>query len=44
METPMVMRFGDGHYQRVISGLRPYIGDYPEQALLACIMQGWCAK
>ena len=25
-------------------GLGPYIADYPEQALLACIVQGWCAK
>ncbi|KAG6825100.1 hypothetical protein H0H92_004703 [Tricholoma furcatifolium] len=22
----------------------PYIADYPEQALLACIVQGWCAR
>ncbi|KAI0740221.1 hypothetical protein C8Q76DRAFT_765248 [Earliella scabrosa] len=27
-----------------VYGLGPYIADYPEQALLACIVQGWCAK
>ena len=27
-----------------IYGLGPYIADYPEQALLACIIQGWCAR
>ena len=25
-------------------GKGPYIADYPEQALLACIVQNWCAK
>lgn len=44
METPEVLRYGDGHYRRTIFGLGPYIADYPEQALLACIVQGWCAK
>ncbi|EIW78271.1 hypothetical protein CONPUDRAFT_38191, partial [Coniophora puteana RWD-64-598 SS2] len=39
-----VVRFGDGYYRRVIYGLGPYIADYPEQALLACIVQGWCPK
>ncbi|KAH9965583.1 hypothetical protein BJV74DRAFT_869979 [Russula compacta] len=34
----------DGHFRRVIYGLGPYIADYPEQALLACIVQGWCPK
>ena len=34
----------DGHYRRVIWGIGPYIADYPEQALLACIVQNWCAK
>jgi len=31
----------DGHFQRVIYGLGPYIADYPEQTLLSCIVQGW---
>jgi hypothetical protein len=44
MTTPEVVRFPDGHFRRVIYGLGPYIVDYLEQALLACIMQGWCLK
>ena len=39
-----VVRCADGHYRRVIYGLGPYIADYPEQALLACIVQGWCPR
>ena len=44
MTTPRVTRCGDGHLCCVIYGLGPYIADYPEQALLACIVQGWCPK
>ncbi|KAG6819225.1 hypothetical protein H0H93_014068, partial [Arthromyces matolae] len=44
MTTPRVTRCADGHYRRVIYGLGPYIADYPEQALLACIVQNWCPK
>ncbi|KAJ6587732.1 hypothetical protein B0H10DRAFT_1831537, partial [Mycena sp. CBHHK59/15] len=33
----------DSHFPRAIYGLGPYITDYPEQALLACIVQNWCA-
>ncbi|KAJ7602107.1 hypothetical protein B0H17DRAFT_1165319 [Mycena rosella] len=44
METPEVIQFADGHYRRAIYGLGPYIADYPEQVLLACIVQGWCAR
>jgi hypothetical protein len=44
MTTPEVVRFPDGHFRKVIYGLGPYIADYPEQALLACIVQGWCPK
>ncbi|KAF9237764.1 hypothetical protein BU15DRAFT_88600 [Melanogaster broomeanus] len=44
MSTPEVVRFGDGHYRRVIYGLGPYIADYEEQVLLACIVRGWCPK
>ncbi|KAG2151076.1 uncharacterized protein EDB93DRAFT_1240140 [Suillus bovinus] len=42
MTTPEVVRFGDGHYRRVIYGLGPYIADYEEQVLLACIVRNWC--
>ena len=43
-ELPEVVRFPDGHFRKVIYGLGPYIADYPKQALLACIVQGWCPK
>ncbi|KAK7684223.1 hypothetical protein QCA50_012547 [Cerrena zonata] len=42
MLKPEIMRCPDGHFRRVIFGLGPYIADYPEQALVACIVQGWC--
>ncbi|KAG1721168.1 uncharacterized protein EDB91DRAFT_1240337 [Suillus paluster] len=44
MIKPEVMHFGDGHYRRVMYGLGPYITDYEEQVLLACIVRNWCAK
>ena len=44
MTTPEVVRFPDGHFRKAVYGLGPYIADYPEQALLACIVQGWCPK
>ena len=44
MENYSVVHFGDGHYHCTVLGLSPYIADYPEQALLACIVQGWCTK
>ncbi|KAI0323460.1 hypothetical protein GY45DRAFT_1264523, partial [Cubamyces sp. BRFM 1775] len=43
MEESEVVRCGNGHYRKVFYGLGPYIADYPEQALLGCIVQGWCA-
>ncbi|KAG1730651.1 uncharacterized protein EDB91DRAFT_1252511 [Suillus paluster] len=33
MTKPEVVRFGDGHFRRVIYGLGPYIADYEEQVL-----------
>ena len=44
MMFPEVVRFFDGHFRKAIYGLGPYIADYPEQALLACVVQGWCPK
>ncbi|EGN94725.1 hypothetical protein SERLA73DRAFT_77467 [Serpula lacrymans var. lacrymans S7.3] len=32
------------HLRHVIYGIGPYIANYPEQALLACIVQGWCSR
>ncbi|TFK59591.1 hypothetical protein BDN72DRAFT_905705 [Pluteus cervinus] len=44
MSKPRLTYCGDGYYRKVIYRLGPYIADYPEQALLACIVQGWCPK
>jgi hypothetical protein len=44
MTLPEVMKCPDGHYCCVIFGLGPYIADYPEQVLLACIVSGWCGR
>ena len=41
---PYVALFPDRYYHHAIYSIGPYIVNYPEQALLACIMQGWCAK
>jgi hypothetical protein len=38
MTKPEVAHFGDGHFQQVIYGLGPYIANYEEQVLLACIV------
>ena len=42
--TPEVFRCPDGHFRRVIWGIGPYIADYPEQVLLACVVKNWCAR
>lgn len=44
MTVPDVVRCPDGHFRRAIYSLRPYIADYPEQAWLAGVVQGWCPK
>ncbi|KAG2084606.1 uncharacterized protein F5147DRAFT_748792 [Suillus discolor] len=44
MSIPEVVQFGDGHFRRVLYGLGPYIADYPEQLVLGCVVQNWCAK
>lgn len=44
MTIPEVVRCSDGHFRRAIYGLGPYIADYPEQALLTCVVQGWCPR
>jgi hypothetical protein len=38
MTKPEIMHFGDGHYWHVIYDLGPFIADYEEQVLLACIV------
>ena len=44
MEKPDIVFCCDDHFCRAIYGLGPYIADYSEQCLLACIVQGWCPK
>ena len=41
MMTPEILQCYDRHFQHIIYSLGPYIADYPEQALLTCIVQGW---
>ena len=42
MTTPEILPCFDGHFRQVIYSIGQYIADYLEQALLACIIQGWC--
>ncbi|KAH7905240.1 hypothetical protein BJ138DRAFT_1138338 [Hygrophoropsis aurantiaca] len=44
MTRPEIARCADGHFRRVIYGLGPYIADYEEQVVLACIVKDWCGK
>jgi hypothetical protein len=44
MTTPDVVRCCDRHFRRAVYGIGSYSADYPEQALLCCIVQGWCPK
>ncbi|KAH9930567.1 hypothetical protein B0H21DRAFT_781092 [Amylocystis lapponica] len=44
MTIPEVARCPDGHFWRVIYELGPFIANYPEQVILAGIVQGWCPK
>lgn len=42
--APDLVKCADGYYQKVIYGIGPYIADYPEQVLLAGIVNGWCFR
>jgi Plavaka transposase len=44
MTSPEIRRCPDGHLRRVVYGLGPYIADYPEQVLLACVVNNWCPR
>lgn len=44
MTKPDLVRCPDGYFRKAVYGLGPYIADYPEQVLLACVVQNWCAK
>jgi hypothetical protein len=37
-----LVRCSDNHFRRAIYGVGPYIADYPEQVLVAGIVNGWC--
>ncbi|KAI0640437.1 hypothetical protein C8Q79DRAFT_452272 [Trametes meyenii] len=42
MTHPEVVQCPDGHFRRAVWAIGPYIADYPEQVLVANIVQGWC--
>ena len=42
MTSSKIVRCPDGHYRRAIFSLGPYIADYPEQVLVAGIVNSWC--
>ena len=42
MKVPEVVRCPDAHFRQVVYGVGPNTMDYPEQALAACILEGWC--
>ncbi|KAH9935840.1 hypothetical protein B0H21DRAFT_699135 [Amylocystis lapponica] len=44
MTVPEVVQCPDGHFRRAVYELGPFIADYPEQVVLAGIVQGWCPK
>ncbi|KAJ3742783.1 hypothetical protein DFH05DRAFT_1495496 [Lentinula detonsa] len=44
MTTPVLRRCPDGYYCHVIYDLAAFIADYPEQVLLAGVVQGWCCR
>lgn len=44
MTEPEVVLCADSKYRRAIYGFGPYIADYPEQVLIACVVQNWCAR
>ena len=44
MKQPVVRRCPDNHFRRVVFGFGPFIADYPEQVVLAGIVQGWCCR
>ncbi|KAK7462238.1 hypothetical protein VKT23_007843 [Stygiomarasmius scandens] len=44
MTSYEVVKCPDDHFRRAIYEIGPYIADYPEQVLLAGIVQNWCPK
>ena len=37
-----LVRCADNHFHRVVYRVGPYIANYPEQVLIAGIVNGWC--
>ena len=44
MMKPVVCRCPDGHYHCVIYDIGLFIANYPEQVMLAGVVQGWCPR
>ncbi|KAJ6628177.1 hypothetical protein B0H10DRAFT_2160911 [Mycena sp. CBHHK59/15] len=44
MTSPVVRRCPDGHFRCFIYDFGLFFADYPEQVMLAGIVQNWCAK
>jgi hypothetical protein len=44
MTVPETVRCADGHFRRAVYSLAAYIADYPEQAFLTSVVQGWCPR
>ncbi|KAE9390680.1 hypothetical protein BT96DRAFT_945950 [Gymnopus androsaceus JB14] len=44
MTTPVLRRCPDGYYCHIIYDLAAFMADYPEQVLLAGVVQGWCCR
>jgi hypothetical protein len=44
MSEPDIVLCPDGHYRRAVYVLGPYIADYPEQVIIAGIVNGWCVR
>ena len=42
MTVPDIVMCPDRYFRRVIYGLGPHIGDYPEQMAIAWLLLGWC--
>ena len=42
MSKPEMIKCADGNYRKAVYGFGPYIADYPEQCIIASIVQGWC--
>ena len=44
MTTPELVNCPDGYFHHAVYDIGPFLADYPEQVILAGIVQGWCPK